>query len=145
MRTGICRQLGMYMFSVFSNKLIKSGTIKVNSTMKPSDIMMAYANSGNVLFNYSLFTGTSAEDEPLYILRPGALKFLNWVNKNILCKIMIDDSRTMNVKLRIATGMLNKLENQGVIPKEYCILYHMRMVDTIKSIHTEIMLEDLPF
>ena len=76
----------MYMFSVFSNKLLKSGII--NSTeKKPSEIMKAYADSAHVLFNYTLFTGVF-KDEPLYILHPKAISFLNWVNKNILCCIL---------------------------------------------------------
>ena len=135
----------MYMFSVFSNKLIRSGVLtKDFANKKPSEIMKAYANSGNVLFDYALFTGIF-KDEPLYILRPKAIPFLNWVNKNILCCITKDDSITVNVKLRIATGMLNKLEEQQIIPRDVCIVYHMRMVETVKSIHSEIMLEDLPF
>ena len=71
-----------------------------------------------------------------------------WIEKNIIINLgtIFDnnygfDYRTVNVYLRIATGMLNKIN----IPKEIKIMYHDNMVN---NIHREIQLiadEELPF
>lgn len=127
------------MFSVFSDKLKRAGIFTGN--LKPSEIMIQYKHRATE-YCYIPFISDD-KNEPLYIVCN--LEFLIWVNKNILFKIIEDDYKTIGVKLRIATGMLNKLASQSKIPEEIASLYHTRLVSNVKAIQMAIMLEDLPF
>ena len=72
----------------------------------------------------------------------GAIKWLSWVNENICLQLDIDDFRTTDVKLRIATGMLNKIESMPDILK---IQIHSSLTTNIKQEWSKIINEDLPF
>lgn len=87
-------------------------------------------------------------EESLTLSNRQVYNLILWIEKNIIINLgtMLDnnygfDYRTTNVRLRIATGMLNKID----IPKEIKIMYHDNMVN---NIHHEIQLiadEELPF
>ena len=85
------------------------------------------------------------EDEPLYMLKPQAIYWLQWINKKILFELPKIDYRTVGVRLRIATSMLNGLGESNVIPKDICIKYHERLVSNVNRLVGTIRIENLPF
>ena len=68
-----------------------------------------------------------------------------WVNKNILLQLTKDTYITTNVKIRIATSMINKLVMQEKLDKDCGILAHDILVHNIKELQSLINTEDLPF
>jgi hypothetical protein len=99
--------------------------------------------------NYERLLFAGPKDEPLYILKPKAADLLRWVNENILFKLPEVKTKInvqwVGVRIRIATNMLNKLESEGILTKEVCIMYHKRFISRIRKIVGEIYVEDLPF
>ena len=71
-----------------------------------------------------------------------AITWLQWVNNNICSNIETDDYKTINVKLRIATGMLNNIKS---LTDEEKIQIHSNLT---RNVHEEIYLiqtSQLPF
>ena len=125
------------MFSVFSN-----------TKKKPSEQIREFQNCAGGVYTRLLFAGP--EDEPLYILKPKAIDLLLWVNRKILFELPkikepIKNAQWIGVRIRIATNMLNKLEEEGILTKEVCIKYHERFISNLRRILGSIYTEDLPF
>lgn len=126
--------------SIFS--IIQDAHLVQNAEqLKPSKQIKELAKTAGIEYNRILVCGS--KDEPLYMLKPQCQKTLQWINKNILLKLPNDNLTTVGVKLRIATGMLNKLE--VVLGKDIVNLMHKRLVDRVKEAHQAIQVEDLPF
>ena len=70
------------------------------------------------------------------------LNWLSWVNKNICQQIVVDTCVTTDVKVRIATGKLNKIKS---LTDEEGIQIHRNLVENLKKLSIEIDLERLPF
>ena len=70
------------------------------------------------------------------------LHWLSWVNKNICQQIVVDTCVTTDVKVRIATGMLNKIKS---LTDEEGIQIHRNLIENLKKLSIEIDLERLPF
>lgn len=70
------------------------------------------------------------------------LHWLSWVNKNICQQIVVDTCITTDVKVRIATGMLNKIKS---LTDEEGIQIHRNLVENLKKLSIEVDLEQLPF
>lgn len=71
-------------------------------------------------------------------------KFVHWVNLKIVLKLgrhEYESSKTYNVLLRIATGMLNKLD----LPNNVKLIMHDNMTRNIHKELDNIILETLPF
>lgn len=70
---------------------------------------------------------------------------VNWINKNIVLNLdkylYFPGIRTLNVMLRIATGMINKLD----IEKDVRILMHDSMISNIQKEFALLEVELLPF
>lgn len=124
------------MFSVFSNII-----------MKPSKQIIELQRCAGSTHTRILFAGP--EDEPLYILKPKVVNVLMWVNRKILFELpkikTQKDAQWIGVRIRIATNMLNKNVDEGLLPKEVAIEYHKRMTSRIREILGDIYTEDLPF
>lgn len=69
-------------------------------------------------------------------------KWLEWVNLNICLPIASDTVITTGVKLRIATGMLNKLESLTDLEK---IQIHSNLIRNVHLEQNAIIDETLPF
>lgn len=121
------------MFSIFSNSNLK----------KPSEIIIEASKLGGAQYERTLLSGP--EDEPLYMLQPDIIGWLMWVNRKILYELPKLDSRTIDVRIRIATSMLNKLVDKGSIPKNIAVTYHKRLTYRTRIILSAIWTEDLPF
>lgn len=89
------------------------------------------------------------EEEPLYMLKPEITPWLIWINNCILFQLprvkTHSNAQWIGVRIRIATNMLNKLEQQGILDKDVCIIYHERFTTRIRKILGDIYTEDLPF
>lgn len=133
------------MFSVFSN-----------TKEKPSNQIVVLQQCAGSKFSRILFAGP--KDEPLYILKPEVLShavnkeglnILEWVNKNILYQLprvkTCSDAQWIGVRIRIASNMFNKIEQEGILSKDICIEYHQRLTSNVRKILGEIYTEDLPF
>lgn len=71
-------------------------------------------------------------------------KFVHWVNLKIVLKLGLyeyESSKTYNVLLRIATGMLNKLD----LPSNVKLIMHNNMTRNIHKELDNIVMETLPF
>ncbi len=68
-----------------------------------------------------------------------------WINKNILLQLTKDTYITTEVKIRIATGMINKLVAQEKLNKDYGMVAHDILVANIRELQNDIMDEELPF
>ena len=73
---------------------------------------------------------------------------MEWVCNNIVSKITEDSRKTFNVKLRIAVGMINKLENKG-IDKMICLFYYDNIITNCNELWMDYVfdgdIEQLPF
>jgi len=123
------------MFSVFSN------------TKKPSDKIRELQQCAGSDYNRTLLAGP--QDEPLYMLKPEIQTWLKWINNKILYELpkvkTAKNTQWIGVRIRIATNMLNKIEQEGILSKEICIMYHERLTSNIRKILGDIYTEDLPF
>lgn len=120
------------MFSVFSN------------TKKPSEqIKMVQQCAGASLCRWLI---AGPEDEPLWMLKTKMSQlWLGWINRKILFVLPEADKRTVDVRIRIATAMLNSIAEKNLIPKDICIKYHERLVSNTNLLYYRILAEDLPF
>lgn len=70
------------------------------------------------------------------------LHWLSWVNKNICHQMVVDTCVTTDVKVRIATGKLNKIKS---LTDEEGIQIHRNLIENLKKLSIEVDLERLPF
>lgn len=82
-----------------------------------------------------------SEEEKVVIYNKEVHKVLNWITTRIIINLSRLDYKTLDVLIRIATGMLNKCN----IPKNLQIDLHTNMVENLRKEHNKIMLSDLPF
>lgn len=140
------------MCSIFSKYLTPIGVDDENQ--KPSVIYdhlrIAY-NQGvkGIVENTKVFSlcDNEVDDEILYeIWRNDDLhNILVWVNKKIVLLLGLADYRTIGVRMRIATGLLNKLVYDGRLSAKLNSRIHRNFVTTINGELSEINTEDLPF
>ena len=82
-----------------------------------------------------------SEAEKIAIYDPEVTKVLTWIKAKIIINLASLDYKTLDVLIRIATGMLNKCN----IPKEMQIMFHDNMVENLKVEHMNIISSTLPF
>lgn len=82
-----------------------------------------------------------SNEEKIAIYNPEISSVLNWIKSRIIANLGIIEYKTLDVLIRIATGMLNKVN----IPKETKILFHDNMVHNLKAEYYLILDSDLPF
>ncbi len=70
------------------------------------------------------------------------IMWLIWVNENICQQLKTDYYKTTDVKLRIATGMLNRIES---LTDEEKIQIHSNLTNNIRAEMYRIQEELLPF
>lgn len=75
-------------------------------------------------------------------------KLLNWINTNIVEYYIINGEsslKTVNVRVRIATGMLNNLFMDEVIGEWLARLIHENFTENLQQLQTDIRNDGLPF
>lgn len=70
------------------------------------------------------------------------IDWLRWVNRNICLNMGLDSEKTIMVKLRIATGMLNNIESLTDLEK---IQIHSNLTDNVHRELVFIRCDGLPF
>lgn len=118
---------------------------------KYNSLRTAYYNGAKyvILNNVNVFGPFPKPEVPWDISRaqkiatynPEVTKVLTWIRVNIIINLPCITYRTLDVLIRIATGMLNKCN----IPEELQIMFHDNMVENLHSEHKEILLSELPF
>jgi hypothetical protein len=137
--------------SVFSNYSPLPGVKLVN--MKPTDVydkLRSIYNQGAeyLLNNVEMFAQhDETDDDVIYeiCINPDLRRIVRWVNKTIVLQLGIITYETIGVRLRIATGMLNKLIYEGRIPKKTGMLIHLTLVSNLNREISAITTQDLPF
>ena len=82
-----------------------------------------------------------SKEQKIATYHPDIVKLLEWVRSKIISNLGIMDYKTLDVLVRIATGMLNKCD----IPKDTKILFHENMTHNLQAEHILILNSDLPF
>lgn len=93
----------------------------------------------------NLVDAVSNKYEYEYCINSELRKTMTWITKRIFNTIGIDNYLSIGVYLRIATSMLNKLVDDGVIDKDTNIYYHDNLVRNVYTLISELNTEDLPF
>lgn len=140
------------MFSIFSDYLEPLGVKNCKET-KPSEVYnqlrIAYNQGAKGIVENAriLSLGTADESDILYEIwrNPRLHDILVWINKKIILELGQLDYRAIDVRIRIATNMLNKLENEGYISKNFNIDVHDRFIMNVERERSAINTEDLPF
>lgn len=127
------------MTSVFSNFLLWRVNFERHDHLTLEDLGEALQTYNRPIPQVFLQGGGYLRDSDQFIMQKDVQDVLHWVCKNIICQISIDNHVTRDVKLRIATGMLNKTN----IPKHVNIHYHDNMIRNIYNLIAEI--QGLPF
>lgn len=84
---------------------------------------------------------TISEAKQIAIYNTEIAQLLYWIKTKIIINLCYIDYKTLDVLIRIATGMLNKCN----IPKDVKIMFHEHMVKNLREEHKNIMLSTLPF
>lgn len=140
------------MISVYSHYLDPLGVDCAN--MKPSevyDLLRSIYNQGvtEILNNTRAFAMNDGEVDYDIIYEiwrnPSLQEILKWVNKKIVLCLGLADYRTIGVRMRIATGMINKLVYEEKITMKLGACIHNNFVSTLNGEISAINTEDLPF
>lgn len=137
--------------SVFSNYSPLPGVKLVN--MKPTEVydkLRSIYNQGAeyLLGNVEMFAQhDETEDDVIYeiCINPDLRRIVKWVNKKLVLQLGIIDYRTIGVRLRIATGMINKLVHEKKLSEKTGMLIHFSLVSNLNREISAINTQDLPF
>lgn len=125
--------------SVFSNYLLWRVNFERHDHLNIEELGKALQTYNRPIPQLFLFGGGYLRDSDTYIEQDDVQDVLWWVCKNIICQLNIDNHITRDVKIRIATGMLNKTN----IPQHVNIYYHDNMIRNIYDLIANI--QGLPF
>lgn len=152
------------MYSVFSNKLIEYVTLVEKVRAKTARIRTVprtfetineafddFIKRPNPYFPEILLDrrsyqgGATCYESYKLSTCVGLQNVIKWICKEILVKLPTDPYKTRNVKIRIATGMLNNLERDGLIDHNLNIYYHDTFLLNIHGLMTDLVKAELPF
>jgi hypothetical protein len=144
----------MKKYHVFSEKIIEvSKMLNCPPKAEFAELTEAFRNikqhlsftSISVTVN-SCFLEIDEERMYEYILQyKGLSDLIYWINKNILMQIDALESKTLEVRLRIATSMLNKVINEKKINKLVGVVIHDNFVKNLKRLYFDLSIDELPF
>lgn len=138
------------MISIFSNYLDPLKGTNAQEFLKPSDVYnqlrIAYNQGAKGILDNIRIISVGNDDDDYDIIcesfhNPEFRKWINWVNRKITLELGKEDYRTIDVRIRIATGMFNKLN----LPKKIAFKVHFNLTDNLKREMSAINTEDLPF
>ena len=80
------------------------------------------------------------------VWRNSHLQFIvRWINRKITLCIGIETYRTLGVRVRIATSMINKLVNEGYLSKRMSMRIHYYLCENVRNESSLVTNEELPF
>lgn len=68
-----------------------------------------------------------------------------WINKNILTQLDSLESKTLGVRLRIATAMLNKVVKTNNINELVGMIIHDNFIKNLRGLYFDLQTDELPF
>lgn len=126
--------------------LIESTLNRYTRDLLPSERykwLKEHIEADQFCINYPNFLGQIPRQlETTLLINPECRKWVVWVNKNIILNLTNPDYRIVNVLLRIATGMLNKL---NAISRTEKIEIHQLLTSSVQKELIIIRTETLPF
>ena len=141
------------MYSVFSNYLEPLGVTICEET-KPSEIYnqlrIAYNQGVKGILESTRLVTSGREDEDYEIINAvwsneDLHKIIRWINRNITLIIGIADYRTIDVRIRIATNMMDKLVDNGSLSSTLSVVMFGNLISNVRQELGIINTEDLPF
>lgn len=125
------------MHSVFSNYLSWRVSFGRNSSLPFEELLFTSdsLNEPNVLLMGSGYLVNADQ----YVDHPDVKKLIKWIGENLLKPAVKDNYITRGVKIRIVTGMLNKID----IPKQVKLHYHDNLIRNVYNLVADI--QGLPF
>lgn len=139
------------MISIFSNYL---APLYGESEQKPSKVYaqmrIAYNQGARGILNNVRMISVGNDDDDYDIIcesfgNEDFKRWIQWVNKKITLVIGIEDYRTIDVRIRIATNMLNKIVWNYPEFKKLAYKIHFNLITNIRREMSAINTEDLPF
>mgnify|MGYP003520016505 FL=1 len=132
----------MTLLIILTNMLIHSPLLQYVEGMSIAEqynwLLRVYSQDQFMLDDTSVF------GVELRCMSKDVRKFVHWVNLKIVLKLgrhEYESNKTYNVLLRIATGMLNKLD----LPNNVKLIMHDNMTRNIHKELDNIIMETLPF
>lgn len=144
----------MKKYHVFSDKIIEaSKKLGCYTETEFASLKKAYGSIKNKLFYTSMSITVNScvlelDEERMYeyILQYKDLQnIIKWINKNILTQLDTLESKTLEVRLRIATSMLNKAVYDNDINKLVGVVIHDNFVKNLKGLYFDLKIDELPF
>lgn len=141
------------MYSVFSNYLEPLGVTICEET-KPSEIYnqlrIAYNQGVKGILESTRLVTSGREDEDYEIINAvwsneDLHKIIQWINRKITLIIGIADYRTIDVRMRIATNMMDKLVDSGSLSSTLSVVMFGNLISNVRQELGIINTEDLPF
>ena len=142
------------MFSVFSKKLFEfraevEGTDVLESwTLEETlKVLRPYLTNTTALLHVNSRSSDYEEDVVLYTIYDNdeLMRIVVWINKKILQQLGRISYLTLAVRLRIATGMLNKAVDNCKIDRNIGTMLHDNFVRNLTNVHNDLVNESLPF
>lgn len=141
------------MYSIFSDYLSPLGDCVED--IKPSEVYdrlrIAYNQGAKGILDNTRLIASRNDDEIDYdiiyeVWRNKPLHdVVTWINKKILLQLGKESYQTIDVRIRIATGMLNKLVTEKLINKKCSRDIHENLIKNLRWEMSAINTEDLPF
>jgi hypothetical protein len=142
------------MSHVFSDKIIE-----VSKTLNcyPEEEFARLTNAYRNVRRHLLYTSTvvvvnsnilEIDEEKMYEIILGNREIqdiIYWINKNILTQLDTLESKTLEVRLRIATSMLNKVIQNYGMNSLIGIIIHDNFVKNLKELYYDLNMDQLPF
>ena len=141
------------MYSVFSNYLEPLGVTICEET-KPSEVYnqlrIAYNQGVKGILESTRLVTSGREDEDYEIINAvwsneDLHKIIQWINQKITLIIGIADYRTIDVRIRIATNMMDKLVDNGSLSSTLSVVMFGNLISNVRQELGIISTEDLPF
>lgn len=140
------------MYSVFSNKIIEVSKM-LNCCPENEKLSDVYDNVKDKLLYTSLCVTTNSnfleiDKEEAYeiILQNRVLEHvIHWINLKILAQLKTLESKTLEVRIRIATSMLNSAIQNNNLKPIWGIIMHDNFVKNLKELYFDLQIDELPF
>ena len=144
----------MCVFSNYLDPLREENLIALTDDPKPSEVYdalrIAYNQGASGILNNTRMIAPITEEDNYDIVhevwRNSHLQFVvRWINRKITLCIGIETYRTLGVRMRIATNMLNKLVEDEYLSKRMAIKIHSYLCENVDNEIKLLTNEDLPF
>lgn len=141
------------MYNVFSDYLEPLGVTICEET-KPSEVYnqlrIAYNQGVEGILESTRLVTSGREDEDYKIINAvwsnkELHNIIRWINRKITLIMGIADYRTIDVRMRIAVNMMDKLVSSGDIDKRLNLIMFGNLISNVRQELSMINTEDLPF